>query len=228
MKPQYRYGFAKPTPAQDQNLLVSTSKHLYLTKDGFIRYQKKPIEPRLSGSKILLSRLVLLDVDMGVSYCEIQICDHLDVMGFLARAWSIKINNPMRGFPVRLNVPKAIADNQDIANELYSLAEWGKFQICPLPGGFSGGIHAVRIYEQMLYGFFRSNDDEFSLDWLESVSGPMSMQASGTHAYEFSKLWESVPGPCDAFMAMMDRQYVEHGAWRTGSFANLFVKVSTS
>lgn len=110
-------------PCREQNLLISHSKHLYLTRDETLHYQKKPIDPRLPGAKTLLTRLVLLDVDTGTVYGEIHAeKTATDIVGFLARAWHRKPAHPMHGRPECLNVAKSSMANPEIRAEVGKMA----------------------------------------------------------------------------------------------------------
>lgn len=215
-----RMGFGfNPSPAREQNLLISKSKHLYLTKAGLLRYQQKAIDPRLAGTKTLLERLVLLDVDTGVVYCEMHPADEAtDILGFLARAWSVKPDHPMRGFPQQLNVPKAAIADPAIAPDLRTLASWGAFELAALPAGFAAGIHAVKKFEnEMMYLTYRS--DQIGIYTVNKLSALISCQVSTAMAHFSKEAWASVLAPDASFTQMIDEQYDPPAGWRLDEFA---------
>jgi len=72
---------------REHSLFVSQSRYLYCLKDGTLKYQRKPIDPRVPG-KALLMRLVLLDSDSGILYGEYHGQAEVDLLGFIARAAS--------------------------------------------------------------------------------------------------------------------------------------------
>lgn len=215
------FGFSgfNPIPGREQNLLISKSKHLYLTKDGLLRYQQKAIDPRLPGTKTLLERLVLLDVDTGVVYCEMHPADEpTDILGFLARAWSIKPDHSMRGFPQRLNVPKGAITDPSIAPDLRNLASWGAFTVAALPAGFAAGVHAVKKFEaEMTY--LKCRSDQIDIYTINKLSALISCRASSEMSYLSKEAWAAVQGPDAYFTQMIDAQYDPPAAWRLDEFA---------
>ncbi|WP_219096296.1 hypothetical protein [Pseudomonas sp. UMAB-40] len=210
-----------PIPNREHSFLISKSKHLYLTRDGLIKHQKKEIDPRVPGAKTLLERLVIVDVDTGVAYCEMQPADEPpDIVGFLARAWSIKPNHPMRGFPQRLNVPKKLMEDPAYRRDLWMLSAWGEFELWSIPSGFGPGIYAVKKFETVLRGLPR-RDCPLSLDLVIRLSALISRQASSKLSWRFDKLWESVKGPESAFSEMIDQLYEPPDGWRINEYAEV-------
>jgi len=208
------------SPGREQNLLISPSKHFYLSTSGRLKRQQKAIDPRLPGAKCLLVRLVLLDVDTGTLYGEMQRLDDQDVWGFLARAWSVKHDHPMRGIPQQLNVPKGAWTDPLIREEVNELAEAYDISIEYLPPGFSAGIHAVKNFENAVGVLLNARDDT-GMFILQSASALLSRQASSGDSHMWDKDWYALEGPDDDFNTMIDQQYDPEGAWRMGAYAKV-------
>lgn len=207
----------KRRPCREQNLLISTSKHLYLTKNDFLRHQQKPIDPRVPGSKTLLTRLVLLDVDTGSIYGEMQCTGNEDLLGFLARAWSIKPLHPMHGIPTQLNIPKSATDDEDMIKDLRLLASGFHFNLAPLPTGFSAGIHAVKQFEIEVQCLLSEVDQDVTFDLITACAAIISHRASSGLSFSYEHAWNSVPAPDGQFTAFIDAQYKQPGSWRLGA-----------
>lgn len=207
-------------PRRIQNLLISPSKRFYLSKSGTLKSQQKAIDPRLPGAKTLLVRLVLLDVDTGTLYGEMQRLDDQDVWGFLARAWSLKIDHPMRGIPEQLNIPKAVWADLSIREELTELSDAFDISIDDLPHGFSAGIHAVKNFENALGSLSRLRND-ITLGDLQCTSGIISGLASSGDASMWNKDWYAIEGPDESFQTLIDKQYEPNGSWRMGPYARV-------
>lgn len=206
-------------PCRVQNLLVSTSKHLYLTKSGALRRQHKEIDPRLPGTKILLTRLVVLDVDMGTMYGEMHNADNsLDLLGFIARAWSVKADHPMHGIPKQLNVPKAVIDDADMNRDLSLLASASHFTVAPLPAGFAAGIHAVKQFEIKIESLLWRVEGDVNLESILAASAAISRSASSGMSLLREEIWRAIPAPSEDFFALIDAQYDPVGGWRVGPY----------
>jgi hypothetical protein len=212
----------KPKPAQQQNLMISTSKHLYLTKAGLLKYQQKEIDHRLAGTKTLLVRLVLLDVETCVIYGEVRPSDEdIDLLGFLARAWSVKPNHPMQGFPKQLNLPKVALTESALTQDIDLLASWSRCALGKIPSGFAAGIHAVKSYEKHLKDLLCMGA-EIDTSIINSLSASISFLASPDWAQRSFNDWKEVPAPSASFTQMIDDQYDPAGAWRLDEFAKIF------
>lgn len=207
-----------PIPAREQNLIISTSKHLYATKDELLRYQQKEIDPRLPGAKTLLTRFVLLDVDTGVAYCEVHPApDGVDLLGFLARAWSDKPDHPMRGFPQKINVPKIAMADPEIVTDLKILQHFGGFEIDALPAGFAAGIHAVKKFEFYIRDMvYRSS--HLSLYSIIEHSATISFFTSSEASCMSKEPWAAVDGPDTSFTQAIDDLYDPLGGWRLDEY----------
>lgn len=212
---QYRQGSA---PGREQNLFVSLSRHLYMLKDGSLKYQQKELDPRTAGSRTLLTRYVLLDVDSGTLYGELHAeSDEKDLAGFLARAWHIKADHPMRGLPGQLNLPSGAMKDDVLRSDVYQLAQWGSFRIGELPSGFAAGVHAVKQFEKAVLALFwrTSRGSVPSLFLAQALSAHLSNEASNSMSHVWREKWLERAGPSDDFLSQIDGLYREPGLWRT-------------
>jgi hypothetical protein len=141
-----------------------------------------------------------------------------DLLGFLARAWSIKAGHPMHGIPRHLNIPKAVIDDAAMNRDLRLLANTCHFTVAPLPAGFAAGIHAVKQFEIEVESLIWRAGDEVDLELIRAVSGVISHSASSGMSFLSEEAWNTVPGPGEDFTALIDAQYNPVGAWRLGSF----------
>lgn len=204
-------------PGREQNLLIGTSKHLYLTQGGQLRSQQKAIDPRLPGKKQLLTRFVLLDVDTGTLYGE-YFGDYLkpDLAGFLARAWAVKSKHPMRGVPKKLNVPKIALSDEEYRSDLHTLKNVAAFEIGQLPSGFSAGTHAIREYDRQVSSLFWRANDPITITAVHALSAILGRDASSGMSAIWEEAWQAVPAPPAVFFDVVDNLYTEIGAWRLG------------
>lgn len=207
-------------PCREQNLFISHSKHLYCLADGTLKYQKKELDPRISG-KTLITRFVLLDVDTGYLYGEChEIEDADDLAGFLARAWIKKPMHDMHGIPSVLNVPAIAVKNEAYRADLDLISKTTGLQLGDLPSGFSAGVHAVKQFESAVQSLLWTPRGRApaTLHLAQACSGILSAQASSSLSHLWKERWEAVPPAPDSFFAVIDGLYEESGAWRNSPF----------
>ncbi|WP_194727131.1 hypothetical protein [Noviherbaspirillum malthae] len=208
-------------PGRQQNLFISPSKHLYLTKAGYLRWQKKAIDPRLLGAKTLLIRLAVFDVDTGSVYGEYHTQEGAkDLIGFLARAWSAKADHPMKGVPRVLNLPAAVLKDDGYRRDLSFAVSHTDLHLGKLPSGFSAGVNALKQLEDRVASLpYRGASDGIGLDIMHATAGVTSDEASwALGQYLWNEGWKEVQPPTEYFLNAVDALYVEPGAWRSGAF----------
>lgn len=205
-------------PCREQNLLIGQSKHIYCLKDGALKYQQKPLDPRIPG-KTLVTHFVLLDVDTGVVYGEChEVGSDKDLAGFLARAWSVKPHCLMRGIPSILNVPKIVRKDELYKQDIELVSTLAKnIQVGELPSGFSAGAHAVRLYEKAVTSIISSRNP-VGIYVAQACSDALSAQASSQDSFLWKEAWQAVQPPEASFFNTIDRLYDEPGAWRAAPF----------
>jgi hypothetical protein len=137
-------------------LIVCVSKHLYITKNGRIKYQQKSFDVSLSkvdkAEKEHLVHYLIRDHFSGVFYAEIHSGTALiSVEQFLFRAWSQKEDYAFCGAPEFISVPKTVSERFPTINRL--IEKYG-FQTLEVTSGFqSGTIQDVKTWEDLVRGF---------------------------------------------------------------------------
>ena len=137
---------------QVHQLIVSVSRHFYITADGKLKYQKKPFEAKLghqdSYSKRHLIHYMIRDHFSGLFYAEISDTnDMYPVLEFLYRAWSRKDLHPLHGLPDAVTVPKNL---RVLWPTLVPFLEKEAIEPIDVTSGFQGGVRDIRTWEQEL------------------------------------------------------------------------------
>ncbi len=153
---------------QVHQLVVSMSRHYYVTKQGKYQYQKKPFEVQLGaqGTRLHAVHYVIRDHFSGLFYAEISDSDHLiPIEDFLYRAWCKKTEHPFHGIPEAISVPKTVQNVWPLVTEL--LMQSG-IEVIDVTSGFQGGVRDIRTWEDNLrYGPYESG---FPPDYTEVKS----------------------------------------------------------
>jgi hypothetical protein len=142
---------------QVHQLVVSVSRHYYITKQGKYQYQKKPFEVDLgeSSSKLHVVHYLIRDHFSGLFYAELTDTQHLiPIREFLYRAWSEKREHPFLGVPSGITVPKNVQKLWPaVAGFLAGLG----IEVIKVTSGFQGGVRDIRTWEDHLkWGLYRS------------------------------------------------------------------------
>lgn len=135
-------------PHFTQNLLVTTSKHLYVGADGQIKHQVKAIDPRVfKRPDAILRHYALLDDFTGGVYFETHESSlDLDLRGFFVRAWTIRPGHPLSGgIPDVLIVPKTVRKDEHAQQVL---AELPDVDFGEPTSGFAAGVHTIAAIER--------------------------------------------------------------------------------
>lgn len=211
-------------PNRSQHLVVSDSKRLfYRLSDERVGYQKKALDPRTCGPRKMLTRVIAADEDTGLIYAELWPRDEaLDLVGFLARAWATKDRNPMRGYPEVLNVPAAVSDDPDLADQVQYMARLSGARLAPTRSGFGPAAVAAREYERALLSA-GAGTERFVLLGAQMAAAAISALASASSLAVFGGAWDEVQAMNESAIAEVDRLYDPVGAWRTDPFS--FVSV---
>lgn len=133
-------------------LIVSPSKHYYVTRSGTFKYQNKPFELELEKAnktnKTQIIHYLIRDHFSGLFYWEICSSDSpIPIYEFLFRAWSKKGHHPLYGMPDFLTVPKNVDSYfQGLINFIEKL---GVTHI-KVTSGFQGGVRDIRTIEDEL------------------------------------------------------------------------------
>lgn len=152
-------------PNHVHQLTVSTSKHYYVTKDGRLKYQHKPMEIRLDtlaqSDRTHIVHFIIRDHCSGLFYSEIAASTSLPpVEQFLNRAWSRKEECVFCGIPKLLTVPQRVEAVFPTVKTSVSALGVGVVEVT---SGFQGGVRDVRTVEDWLKLFHDSPIDVASL-----------------------------------------------------------------
>lgn len=153
-------------------LVVSISRHFYVTSTGKFKYQKKDIKAKLgqpeSYSRRHIVYYLIRDHFSGLFYVEVTDTDNmLSVFEFLYRAWSKKEHNPLYGAPSALTVPKNV---RTVWPELVPFLEEIGIQPGDVTSGFQGGVRDIRTWEEELRcGLYKSGHPPNYSEVLESA-----------------------------------------------------------
>lgn len=152
-------------PNHVHQLTVSASKHYYITKDGRLKYQHKPMEIRLDAlehsDRTHVIHYIIRDHCSGLFYSEIAASiSLLPVEHFLNRAWSRKKEYVFCGIPKLLTLPQRVETVFPTVKTSVSALGVGVVEVT---SGFQGGIRDVRTVEDWLKLFHDSPMDEASL-----------------------------------------------------------------
>lgn len=139
-------------PNQVHLLAVSVSKHWWISKDGSLKYQKKPFDVSLksvaSSSKTHVLFFGLRDHCSGLLYCETASSDDVTTLAeFLFRAWSPKLDLSFRGMPESLGIPKTV---EAAFPEIKAVIEPLGVSFCYVTSGFQGGAGMTKPAEQWI------------------------------------------------------------------------------
>jgi hypothetical protein len=138
-------------------LMVSVSRHLWVAKDGAIRYQQKPFEITLArlarSEKQHVIHYLVRDHFSGLLYAEIGLSGSLlSPREFLLRAWSRKDRLSFCGVPDTLIVPKTVSDT---FAELLPWLDELEMDVIPATSGFQAGVRDVKTWEEAVRNALR-------------------------------------------------------------------------
>ena len=188
---------------QVHQLNVSVSKHLYVTKTGFLRHQKKPMETSLktlgrSGREHVVYYLVR-DHLSGCFYGEVCGSSELiPIAEFLHRAWSEKDGYAFQGLPDLLVLPETVRGGfPGMAGLLDALG----IQRVKATSGFQAGVRDVRSLEE-------------AIRYLDARQGGVDLKD-----VTFAEVGSLVPGECAALAeqpSRIGRHVSKIDLWRNG------------
>jgi hypothetical protein len=133
-------------------LIISVSRHLFVTADGKFKHQKKAFDARLDKPESFTKRHVvhylIRDHFSGLFYAELTDTSNIfSVFNFLYRAWSKKEWHPLYGVPFGLSVPKNV---RSVWPQLIDFLEKIGVDSIDVTSGFQGGVRDLRTWEEEL------------------------------------------------------------------------------
>lgn len=158
-------GFANET----HQLLVSVSRHLYISKSGVVKYQEKPMEVDIGNfhrsRKEHLVYYVLRDVFSGnFIFAVATTREMLPLLDFLHFGWKKdKEEDYFWGLPQNLSVPKRVS-----SPELITGLRQLKVEPFHPPSGFASGIRIIRDLEENLCFYALGRSAIHSLDTVQN------------------------------------------------------------
>lgn len=137
---------------QNHQLIVSVSRHCYVTGEGKFKYQKKSFDvnlDKLNTKKSHVVHFLIRDHFSGLFYAELADSKNIiSIFDFLYRAWSQKDFHPFCGIPGAISIPKNI---QRMWPDIISFVENLGVGIIDVTSGFQGGVRDIRTWETALY-----------------------------------------------------------------------------
>ncbi len=180
-------------PNQLHQLVVSVSKHITVTKDGRLRFQKKPIEVNLvnvaRSDREHVAHYMIRDHFSGAFYGEVcHAATLIPIRDFLIRAWSSKPHYYFCGVPDYISVPKTVSlafpSVMDIIDAL-------GIKTVEVTSGFQGGIRDIPTWESYLRQFAAMRDDLALLkQWSPEYTCKLSAYICGDPTEQDSKTWK--------------------------------------
>jgi hypothetical protein len=137
-------------PNEVHQLLITASRHLYVTRDGRVRFQKKVIEgtwkKTKNESRQQVIHYIVRDHYSRAMYAELHTrSEQVAPDEFLWRAWSQKDDYPFCGMPDFLILPKSV-----YSEALYNFIRELGIKIIKPKGGFMAGVWAFREWDRTL------------------------------------------------------------------------------
>jgi hypothetical protein len=167
-------------------LLVSPSKHFYITQKGVLKYQKKAFELKLDkepkNGKTHVLHYFIRDHFSGLFYWELcQFQEPIPVWEFLFRAWRKTNDQLLFGFPDFITIPQNVLDYFPPLLNFIENIGIGKLKVT---SGFQGGVRDIRTIEENLkfVGFYLKSyaDPQFEsvLEEVPNINKRMASDSS--------------------------------------------------
>jgi len=208
-------------PNREHTVSIGVSAHLYLKRSGGLRWQARVLDPRLDARRKRLARLHIRDVGTGVFYAELhEFGSNVDLLGFLARAWSTKAWHPMRGLPGHLNLPALATSDARLVGDLRALELVTNISTRVDHVDCKGNVRSEEAFDRQM-GLLPTRGEPFLLGTAQELSARVSNQVCHAECVESMADWSLVSEMPPAFRDFMDGLYREHGAWRSGPWASV-------
>jgi hypothetical protein len=149
-------------------LIVTPSKHFFVTRNGVLKYQKKPFEIKLENcqdfKKTHIIHYIIRDHFSGLVYWETCTSDAaIPIHEFLFRSWTKKEKQPFYGMPSCMTIPKNV---QLFFPGLVNFVETLGIEFIKVTSGFQGGVRDIRTIEDELRcaGLFWGDPGQFQTE----------------------------------------------------------------
>ena len=171
-------------------LIISVSKHYFLTKDDLLKHQQKPLEVSLGklseSKKINIITTSIRDHTTGLFYAEIFSGPNIpNIYNFLKGAWLPKNDYPFCGLPLLITLPKVVeAQYPSLPGALKELG----INIIPVKNGFQGGIRDTKTIESSLAVCYGKNFNH-SKEWIRKVCAIHAHEKGRTETETKAEMW---------------------------------------
>ena len=137
---------------ENHQLMIAVSKHWYITRDGCLQWQMKPMEIDLrtcgASDRIHVVNYIIRDHYSGLFFAAVSRSDEQrSAEDFLTEAWSTKAEHPLVGPPEHLCVAKTCLAAFPMLAEF--LREH-KVRILDATSGFQSGIRDAQTWNSCL------------------------------------------------------------------------------
>ena len=139
-------------------LIVTPSKHYFVTKNGQFKFQKKAFEVTLNDcgtqTRKHVIHYLIRDHFSGVFHWEICLAENpIPIYEFLFRAWRKKEEANFCGMPDFITIPKNV---QSFFPGLLNFIQKAGIAYLKVTSGFQGGVRDIRTIENTLkiVGFY--------------------------------------------------------------------------
>lgn len=191
---------------ENHNLFVLPSKHMFLSAKGLVRRQSSPIQWKARQGDSRLTNMIVMDEATSVFYAELRTSDEKDdVLGFLARAWSVKPDHPMHGVPRTLNISPSL--KVGITRPIKALCQANGIAVGSNPKGFASGVaQATAQLERVIAEASVAASKLRETGWLKACSAAISRDACQVAANVTQESWSEIPAPDHEFFAWIDQK----------------------
>lgn len=143
--------YSSPHPNYAHQLFVTPSKHIYVLKDGRLKWQEKELTTTLreieDTEREYIVYYIVADHTSSALYAEVHSSKRLPIISeFLRRAWQRKERHFFHGIPKVILTPKVLKI-VDPALQSF-IEELGVLQAEP-SSGFQAGVHQIRNFEKV-------------------------------------------------------------------------------
>lgn len=172
-------------------LTISVSRHYWVTKDGVVAYQKKPMDVTLrcvgSSTRNHLIHYVIRDHFSGLFYSKVAASlELLSALEFLHEAWSPKTTSVFRDLPMHLAVPDTV---EDAFPGTRTQVEALGINLPKVTSGFHGGVRDIRTLEARL-GISVGGPFSEAAAWALRISQGSEKEESRVKGMTKAQLWQ--------------------------------------
>lgn len=179
-------------PNHVHQLIITASKHFYLSSENILKYQAKEINVSLNSIEKSKKRNMLIysirDHCSGVFYSELSFApDIIRPQDFLSRAWGTKPDFDFRGIPRELTIPATL--QKRFPDLIPDISELG-INLIDVTSGFQSGVRDIRTIELSLR-VSANRDVSDAFNWVKRVFQGNAKEKSRLKEISKIELWAS-------------------------------------